>query len=144
MTEHFTHLVRCCLQGLFLVTLCLTTVGSLSAETALHRGTDGVDGVLIELGQGVTLYADAHGTNGPVIRLPSAPSGGSITGPHGQRMPGLATPFGTPIPPSNLTPAPRLPYDPQGTVIPQPSRPPVPLWTPGQGPSTPGSGSSHH
>ncbi len=45
-------------------------------------------------------------------------------------MPGPVTPFGTPAPPNQITPAPLLPLQPRGMVTPQPQAP-APSGAPG-------------
>lgn len=105
----------------------------LHADPAIVRGADGMQGTLTDLGGGTALYRTPHGGLAPVD---VGPDGHQVI-PEGGRQdpvrPAIRTPFGTPLPPSNLTPAPVLPFAPHGTIIPQPSSPPQ-IPAPGAGP----------
>jgi hypothetical protein len=90
---------------------------------------------MTHLGDNVGIYSDAHGNAGPVIDPSNpAPSSG---GPHGDTATGRITPFGTPAPPSNLTPAPVLPLRPNQPPAPLQSLPP-PIAPPGSSSSSGG------
>ena len=111
-----------------------------AGEVSLFRGQDGTSGTITDLGGGTGIYSDSHGTFGPVQERGDSPS--TLTLPPGQATQGARTPFGTPLPPSSLTPAPVLPFQPHAPLMPgpgsaAPSVPFAPGVNPG-GPSGPG------
>jgi hypothetical protein len=65
--------------------------------------------------------------------LPRNPQAPPSTAPQGDPSSRLTTPFGTPMPPNQVTPAPVLPFNPNGSLMPNrplmpaaaASRPPV-------------------
>jgi hypothetical protein len=106
-----------------------------AADVSVVQRSDGTAGTITHLGDNVGIYSDAHGNTGPVIN-PSGPVP-SAGGPHGDTATERITPFGTPAPPSNLTPAPVLPFNPNRPLVPpQPSAPSTP--PPSFGPSSGG------
>ena len=117
-----------------------------AGEVSLFRGQDGTSGTITDLGGGTGIYSDSHGTFGPVQERGDSQS--TLTLPPGQSAQGTRTPFGSPPPPSNLTPAPVLPFQPHTPLIPGPgsAAPSVPFGpgvNPGA-PSRPGSGFRGH
>jgi hypothetical protein len=110
---------------------------SVRAESGLYRGQDGSTGTVADLGNGTMLYADPHGTFGPLPGSAGGTQGGPVPLPQGYGDSGHITPFGTPTPPSQLTPAPVLPFHPHGMLMPQQPGTPVPSFSPKSG----GSGS---
>lgn len=105
--------------------LCLMTAPSLTeAETSVLRHRDGTSGLITPLGEDAGIYSDAHGNTGPVTGLgtPASP----ILAPHGDTKSSSITPFGTPMPPSNLTPAPVMPFHPNRPLMPQSTAPASP------------------
>ena len=88
-------------------------------------------GTVTDLGNGVGLQSDPHGRE-DVLILPHEPSAPLPPGPHGDVNQRAVTPFGSPLPPNHLTPAPVLPFRPNSPLMPPPSGPPA---------STPGSAS---
>lgn len=114
----------------FVGTACLLLILSNAApgqaEPAVVRQHDGTGGTLSPLGENTSIYPDAHGTVGITHQGSGVPSH-SFSSPHGA-TPGSVTPFGTPVPPNHLTPAPVLPLSPRGMGQPQPQ---LPRATPG-------------
>ena len=103
------------------------------AQPTPFRESHGTTGTVSPLRDGGAIYSDAHGNKNPTQLGSDLPSH-SFSGPHGA-TPGTVTPFGTPTPPNQLTPAPLLPLQPKGMAIPQPHAPAAPP-TPGRfGPS---------
>lgn len=92
-----------------------------SAQPTDIRQSDGISGSLSPLGGQEAIYSDAHGNKGP-SHLGSGLPSHSFSSPHGATS-GTATPFGTPMPPNLITPAPLLPLYPKGMAIPQPQAP---------------------
>lgn len=119
---------------IFLATDLLITgaSGIATAAVSVVQRSDGTTGTISQLGDDVGLYSDAHGNTGPVMKPGSlAPFS---TSPHGETATGHNTPFGTPAPPNNLTPAPVLPF--RLNQPPPPQQPSPPSAAP------PGLGSS--
>jgi hypothetical protein len=112
--------------------LCLCSFSV--AEVGVIRHRDGTDGHMTHLGDDIGLYSDSHGSTSPLTH-PTLPAPDS----HGDNFSGPLTPFGTPAPPNNLTPAPTLPMNPnrplapQQPVAPSPSSPPRGFMSPGGG-----------
>jgi hypothetical protein len=110
----------------------LWLAGPALAEVGAVSRSDGTGGKLTQLGDDFGIYSDSHGNTGPVIQ-PARPS----PGPHGNVATEVLTPFGTPVPPNNLTPAPVLPISPnrpppvQQSVAPSPSAPQQGFRAPG-------------
>lgn len=110
------------LLGILAVTSWLLTPSGVSlAEVSLVQHRDGTTGTITPLGEDTGLYADPHGNTGPVVKPGNVPS---ALAPHGDTQAGLLTPFGTPLPPNNLTPPPVLPLPPNRPLIPH--QPPAP------------------
>jgi hypothetical protein len=97
-------------------------VGASLAGVSLVQHRDGTTGIITHLGDDVGIYSDPHGNAGPVVKPGNIPSS---LAPHGDTHPSLLTPFGTPVPPSNLTPPSVLPPTPNRPLMPQ--QPPAPL-----------------
>jgi hypothetical protein len=109
--------------------------GIAAADASIVQRSDGTAGTITHLGDDTGIYSDAHGNTGPLINPGNpAPASG---GPHGDATAGHLTPFGTPAPPSNLTPAPVLPFNPNRSLAPpQPLAPST--ASPSFGPSSGG------
>ena len=116
--------------------LWLTGIGL--AEVGVIRHSDGTAGIITHLGDDVGIYSDSHGNSGPIMNPGSPPSFSG--GPHGDTTAGANTVFGTPPPPSNLTPAPILPMNPNRPLLPQQSIPPSSSVPPSGFGSSGGSG----
>jgi hypothetical protein len=129
------------LQIAAVIMLSMMPLSVATSEVSLFRGQDGTSGTITDLGGGTGIYSDSHGTFGPIQDRGASQS--TLTLPPGQSPQGTRTPFGTPPPPSNLTPAPVLPFQPHSPIMPGPgsAAPSVP-FAPGVNPSGPsGSGS---
>lgn len=111
------------------IALLLTlAAGPTSAEVRIIQSPDGLQGTVADPGNGVGIRSDPHGRRDVLV----APLDSAIPlspGPHGDLHRQTVTPFQTPPPPNQLTPAPVLPF--------QPNRPPAPI------PSTPPSAAPH-
>ena len=94
---------------------------SVYAEPSIIQQHAGTHGMLSPLGGREAIYSDAHGHKA-VTNQGSNPPSPTFSSPHGA-LSGLATPFGTPIPPNLMTPAPLLPLQPRGMAMPQPQAP---------------------
>lgn len=71
------------------------------------------------------------------------PERGSVATPQGDFSSRAVTPFGGPLPPNQLTPAPVLPFNPNGSLVPSPSpsHPPNPARAETRAYPAPSSGS---
>lgn len=111
--------------GLLILAACFSfaAAGPIAAQDVILRTPDGMTYTYNDLGNGFALRSDPHGPVG-VLPAPEPPRPPTPAVPD-LRRPGSAL---RPVPPSNLTPAPVLPYTPHGTIIPheRPS-PAVPL-----------------
>ena len=100
----------------------IESAGISLAEVSLVQHRDRTAGTITHLGDDTGIHSDSHRNTGPVTS-----SGGllpPLSGPHENTQSGSVTPFGTPAPPSNLTPAPVLPFHPNRPLAPlQPSAP---------------------
>jgi hypothetical protein len=103
------------------------SVGMLAAvpalgNTGIVRHPDGTAGTITTIDDRTGVYFDSHGDTRPLI-LP----GGMMSDPHGGTPPSAVAPsFGTPSPPSHLTPAPILPFHPNRPLMPPPAVVPPP------------------
>jgi hypothetical protein len=96
----------------------LLTAGLSRADSAGH--VEPLDGT-----QGVTRSANEPATFSERGRLPHGESQLPALGvPQGDPSPRTTTPFGGPLPPSQLTPAPMLPFNPNRSLMPSASPPP--------------------
>ena len=129
------------------VALYVMPLSMAAGEVSVFRGQDGTSGTITDLGGGMGIYSDSHGTFGPAQERGNPQS--TLTLPPGQPTQGTRTPFGTPVPPSNITPAPVLPFHPHSPMIPGPGSAPSVPFAPGvnssgssgsSGPSGPGGG----
>ncbi len=91
------------------------------AQPTITPQHDGTSGMLSPSGGHDAIYADAHGHKGVTNQGANLPSPTLSTPPGG--MSGAATPFGTPVPPNLMTPAPLLPLQPRGMATPRPQAP---------------------
>lgn len=105
------------------------------AEVSIVQRSGGTAGTMTHLGDETHIYPDAHGNTGPVAD-PTRPAP-IFGGPHGETAAGPLTPYGTPAPPSGLTPAPILPFSPNRALVPPPPAAPS-ITPPGAGPSSGG------
>jgi hypothetical protein len=99
---------------------------STQAGVALMQSSHGISGTIADLGNGVGIQSDPHGQGGefstPLERTVPLPPG-----PHGELNQRAVTPFGSPLPPSQMTPAPILPFQPNRPLVPSPTTPPAVL-----------------
>ena len=120
----------------------VVSVGTVSAQISVFQSSDGTSGTITHLGDSFSIYSDSHGNTGTITNLGGGFQSYSYTSPQGGTTTGSITTFGSPVPPSNLTPAPVLPFTPNGTLMPQPRVAPVVSFSSG-GPSAiglPGGG----
>ena len=116
----------------------VVSVGTVSAQISVFQSSDGTSGTITHLGDSFSIYSDSHGNTGTITNLGGGFQSYSYTSPQGGTTTGSITTFGSPVPPSNLTPAPVLPFTPNGTLMPQPRVAPVVPFSSG-GPSAIGS-----
>lgn len=91
------------------------------AVTALLAGDFAqgeIPGTITDLGNGAGIRSDPHGQGGSSI-APTESSTPLSSGPHGDVNQRVVTPFGSPQPPNQLTPAPVLPFHPNRPLMPQ-------------------------
>ncbi len=108
------------------------------AQISIIQGSNGTSGTITDLGNGFHIYSDSHGNTGTIVDLGGGFQSYSFTAPQGQTKSGNITTFGTPVPPNNLTPAPVLPFNPHGPLMPREQAAPVVPFTPSS-PTTPSS-----
>jgi hypothetical protein len=101
------------------------------AQISVFQSSDGTSGTITHLGDSFSIYSDSHGNTGTITNLGGGFQSYSFTSPLGGTTTGTITTFGTPEPPSNLTPAPVLPFTPNGTLMPQPRVAPVVTFSSG-------------
>lgn len=97
------------------------TVRWIIAVTALLAGDlaqGEIPGTTTDLGNGVGIRSDPHGQGGPSI-APTESSTPLSPGSQGDVNQRVVTPFGSPQPPNQLTPAPVLPFHPNRPLMPQ-------------------------
>ncbi len=104
--------------------VCLGVPESAAQGVSIFQGSDGTSGTITDLGNDFRIYSDSHGNSG--------------TTPQGQKKSGSIATFGTPSPPNNLTPAPVLPFNPHGPLMPREQVAPVVPFTPSS-PASPNS-----
>lgn len=118
MTIRTTLLVAC--------SVGLVLAGGLAhAQISVFQSSDGTSGTITHLGDSISIYSDSHGNTGTITNLGGGFQSYSFMSPHGVTSTGTITTFGSPEPPSNLTPAPVLPFTPNGTLMPQSRAAPV-------------------
>lgn len=91
------------------------------AVTALLAGDFAqgeIPGTITDLGNGVGIRSDPHGQGGSSI-APTESSTPLSPGPQDNANQRVVTPFGSPQPPNQLTPAPVLPFHPNRPIMPQ-------------------------
>ena len=99
-------------------TAVLLTAGLSQAGSAGH--IEPLDGT-----QGVTRSVNEPGSPSERGPLPHGESSLPVLGmPQGDASPRTTTPFGGPLPPNQLTPAPVLPFNPNRSLMPSASAPP--------------------
>ncbi len=115
-----------------LILRVLLAAGPLQAgDLAIVRGSDGTTGTLYDLG-GIKWSQDSHGTQGTIYDFGGI-STYQFTSPGGKTRLGTIYHFGVPPPPNSLTPAPILPFNPHGALMPRELPPPVAPLTPRAG-----------
>jgi hypothetical protein len=103
--------------GIIAAAWLLTTAAFSQAGNAVR--IEPVEGM-----QSVTSSASApeiRSEAGPL--LPGDPQSSGFRSPHGDPSTRTTTPFGSALPPNQLTPAPMLPFNPNRSLIPSPSAP---------------------
>ena len=127
---------RARIDGLVAVAL-LFPVSLAQAGVGVLQQSDGSSARITDLGNGIGIITDPHGT---AIPAPLPPRLDSIPlGPQGRQAPETVTPFGSAAPPAHLTPSPVLPFNPNRTLSPSPS---IPSSIPPSTGSPAGAGSS--
>jgi len=111
-------------NGKFVVVLSWLALAAapVQAEVAVVQQRDGSTARITDLGNGIGMTSDPHG-NSEIRPLPSY-KGMPQSGPHGMQDQQRVTPFGSPTPPSQLTPPPVLPFNPNRPLLPAPPSPP--------------------
>lgn len=105
------------------VALCFLAA-SAQAEVGTVQSAHGTVATIVDLGNGIGLQSDPHEETRPIV--PPRQSAAPVpAGPHGDVNRRTATPFGSPQPPNQLTPAPVLPFRPNSPLMPGPSAPPA-------------------
>ncbi|HXF92665.1 MAG TPA: hypothetical protein VNK46_07895 [Nitrospiraceae bacterium] len=114
-----------------IIWVLLATTPTLAGDITIIQGSDGTTGTVYDFG-GIKLYHDSHGTRGTIYDFGGI-STYQFTGPGGETRAGTIFNFGLPPPPNNFTPAPILPFNPHGALMPRESPPPVASFTPRSG-----------
>jgi len=105
------------------------------AQVSIFQSSDGTSGTITHLGDSYSIYSDSHGNSGTITNLGGGFQSYSFTNPQGGTTTGTITTFGSPEPPNNLTPAPVLPFTPNGSLMPQSrAAPAVPFFSGGTSP----------
>lgn len=125
--------IRSITLWLFFAIACLASA-SAWAQVTIIQNSDGTSGTVVDLGGGIRIYSDSHGNSGTMTDLGAGIQSYRFGTPHGESK--MGTLFGTPPPPSGVTPAPILPFTPHG--VPMPHTPSAPSAAPPAG-SGPGS-----
>lgn len=97
----------------------LLTAGTGWAQISVFQGSDGTSGTIVDLGNGFRTYSDSHGNSGTIIDLGGGFQTYQFSSPQGGSQSGTITTFGSPTPPSGITPAPILPFTPHSPVMPR-------------------------
>ncbi len=111
--------------------LSVVAAANLHAQISVFQSSDGTSGTITQLGDNFAIYSDSHGNTGTITNLGGGFQSYSFTSFLGETMTGTMTTFGLPAPPNNLTPAPILPFDPNGALMPQRRIAPVVPFSPG-------------
>lgn len=101
------------------VTAMLTPAFAL-AEVAVIESPHGRAGTIAELGNGAGIRSVPHGNDGSSV-APTESAAPVSPGPHDAVNQRILTPFGSPQPPNQLTPAPVMPFHPNRPLLPSPS-----------------------
>lgn len=109
--------MRQLMLGIILGSL-LTAINSW-AQISVFQGSDGTSGTIVDLGNGFRTYSDSHGNMGTIMDLGGGFQTYQFSSPQGGSQSGTITTFGSPTPPSNITPAPILPFTPRSPVMPR-------------------------
>src|SRR5215471_6620978 len=94
--------------------------GTAQAQFSVVQSTDGTTGTITHRGDSYSISSDSHGHTGAITNLGGGFQSYSFTSPQGGTTTGTITTFGSPEPPSDLTPAPGRPFNPNGTLMPPP------------------------
>ena len=123
------------MRWIMAMVLVLAT-GPVPAEVRVIQSPNGRGGTIADLGNGAGIQSDTHGQGGTGVASPESPAPLS-NDPRGNPNQRLVTPFQSPSPPNQLTPAPLLPYHPNRPLMPSTSAPPpiTPNPSPGRGQS---------
>ncbi len=89
------------------------------AQISVFQGSDGTSGTIVDLGNGFRTYSDSHGNMGTIMDLGGGFQTYQFSSPQGGSQSGTITTFGSPTPPSSITPAPILPFTPHSPVMPR-------------------------
>lgn len=100
------------------------------AQAEIIESPHGVRATIAEFGNSAGLRSDPHGQSGSSAAS-TEPSAPLPPGPHGEVNQPIVTPFGSPQPPNQLTPAPVMPFHPNRPLLPAP--PPAPSAVPNSG-----------
>ncbi len=116
--------MRARIAGWLITTAMVLTTAVTRAEVAVVQSPHGSRVTITDLGNGIGMQSDPHGQGGAVV-MPPEPTIPLPPGPHGDQNQRAVTPFGSPSPPNQLTPAPVLPFHPNRPMMPSPSSPPT-------------------
>ncbi len=108
----------------------LLTTGTGWAQISVFQGSDGTSGTVVDLGNGFRIYSDSHGNTGTIMDLGGGFQTYQFSSPKGSSQSGTITTFGSPTPPSGITPAPILPFTPHSPVMPSEQVAPVVPFAP--------------
>jgi hypothetical protein len=111
--------------------LSVVASANLHAQISVFQSSDGTSGTITQLGDNFAIYSDSHGNTGTITGLGGGIQSYSFMSPGGDMTTGTISTFGSPTPPNNLTPAPVLPFNPNGPLMPQQRIAPVVPFSPG-------------
>jgi hypothetical protein len=113
-----------------LIIAVTATLAAAFAQAEIIDSPHRIRATIAELGNGAGIRSDPHGQGGSSVAstessVPLPPA------PHGEVNQQIVTPFGSPQPPNQLTPAPVMPFHPNRPLLPAPS--PAPSAVPNSG-----------
>jgi len=123
-----------------LAIVVLLSAGPAWAQISVVQGSDGTSGTIVDLGNGIRTYSDSHGNRGTMIDFGSGLQTYQFTSPQGGGQSGTITTFGSPTPPSGITPPPILPFTPHSPIMPREQMAPVTPFAPSSTFGSPGGG----
>ena len=123
-----------------LAIVVLLSAGPAWAQISVVQGSDGTSGTIVDLGNGFRTYSDSHGNTGTMIDFGSGLQTYQFTSPQGGGQSGTITTFGSPTPPSGITPPPILPFTPHSPIMPREQMAPVTPFAPSSTFGSPGGG----